>query len=162
MRTVSELIDPTTLGMGTHALDPGCAVGRSTFELASHCSKVKGIDFPRLLSKQPMSLSTKVAFVSLPGGRRLVQGSRPPFLRAKGSRLSSKSVMRAIYPPLGLFRHRACGQFALPLARSPSFSQSTARSGETRRTTFAQRLLLGWKNLLQRKIGLARVIRRKS
>lgn len=45
LRTVSELIDPTTLGMGTHALDLGCAVGRSTFELASHCSKVKGIDF---------------------------------------------------------------------------------------------------------------------
>ena len=44
LRTVSELIDPTTLGMGTHALDLGCAVGRSTFELASHCSKVKGID----------------------------------------------------------------------------------------------------------------------
>ena len=45
LRTVSELIDPTTLGMGTHALDLGCAVGRSSFELASHCSKVKGIDY---------------------------------------------------------------------------------------------------------------------
>ena len=45
LRTVSELIDSTTLGTGTRALDLGCAVGRSSFELASHCTKVKGIDF---------------------------------------------------------------------------------------------------------------------
>jgi putative 4-mercaptohistidine N1-methyltranferase len=45
LRTVSELIDPITLGTGTHALDLGCAVGRSAFELASHCSKVTGIDY---------------------------------------------------------------------------------------------------------------------
>ena len=45
VRTVSELIDPATLGEGARGLDLGCAVGRSTFELTSHCSRVKGIDF---------------------------------------------------------------------------------------------------------------------
>lgn len=59
LRTVSELIDPTTLGMGTHALDLGCAVGRSTFELASHCSKVKGIDYSASFIEAANALAEK-------------------------------------------------------------------------------------------------------
>jgi putative 4-mercaptohistidine N1-methyltranferase len=44
-RTVSELLDSKSLGSDAKGLDVGCAVGRSTFELARHCSTVKGIDF---------------------------------------------------------------------------------------------------------------------
>jgi putative 4-mercaptohistidine N1-methyltranferase len=43
-RTISELIDPSTLGVDASGLDVGCAVGRSTFELGSFCSQVKGVD----------------------------------------------------------------------------------------------------------------------
>ncbi len=43
-RTVSELIDPATLGTEACGLDVGCAVGRSTFELTRFCSRVKGVD----------------------------------------------------------------------------------------------------------------------
>lgn len=45
-RTVSELLDTSddSLSQGS-ALDLGCAVGRSTFELARHCGKVTGVDF---------------------------------------------------------------------------------------------------------------------
>ena len=44
-RTVSECLDPDALPSGASALDLGCAVGRSTFELARHCASVIGIDF---------------------------------------------------------------------------------------------------------------------
>jgi len=45
VRTVSELIDPSKLSAESRALDLGCAVGRSAFELARHCTEVIGIDY---------------------------------------------------------------------------------------------------------------------
>ena len=42
-RIVSETFEP--LPPGGRALDLGCAVGRSSFELARHCEEVIGIDF---------------------------------------------------------------------------------------------------------------------
>lgn len=46
-RCVSECLDLNTLPAGARALDLGCAVGRSTFELARHCGEVIGIDYSR-------------------------------------------------------------------------------------------------------------------
>ncbi|MBU3665369.1 MAG: putative 4-mercaptohistidine N1-methyltransferase [Chthoniobacterales bacterium] len=46
-RCVSELLNSSSLGRGSRALDLGCAVGRSAFELAGHCGEVIGIDFSR-------------------------------------------------------------------------------------------------------------------
>lgn len=43
-RCVSECLDPTILDPRSRALDLGCAVGRSTFELARHAEEVIGID----------------------------------------------------------------------------------------------------------------------
>jgi putative 4-mercaptohistidine N1-methyltranferase len=43
VRTVTELL-PATI-TGTRALDLGCAVGRSSFELSKHYSEVVGIDY---------------------------------------------------------------------------------------------------------------------
>ena len=43
-RCVSECLEPARLPAHARALDLGCAVGRSTFELARHCSEVIGID----------------------------------------------------------------------------------------------------------------------
>ncbi len=43
-RCVSECIDLSSLGPAPRALDLGCAVGRSSFELARHCAEVLGID----------------------------------------------------------------------------------------------------------------------
>ncbi len=45
IRCVSECVDPGGLGEHARALDLGCAVGRSSFELARHCGEVIGIDF---------------------------------------------------------------------------------------------------------------------
>jgi putative 4-mercaptohistidine N1-methyltranferase len=46
-RCVSECLDHAALPAHARALDLGCAVGRSTFELARHCSDVLGIDYSR-------------------------------------------------------------------------------------------------------------------
>jgi putative 4-mercaptohistidine N1-methyltranferase len=45
VRTVTELIDATSLSAEATALDLGCAVGRSSFELTAFCDRVIGIDF---------------------------------------------------------------------------------------------------------------------
>ena len=43
-RCVSECAAADRLGVNARALDLGCAVGRSTFELARHCTEAIGID----------------------------------------------------------------------------------------------------------------------
>lgn len=45
VRTVTELIDVSRLPAEARALDLGCAVGRSSFELARHGCTVTGIDY---------------------------------------------------------------------------------------------------------------------
>ena len=44
VRCVTECVDAGCIPANARALDLGCAVGRSTFELARHCSDVIGID----------------------------------------------------------------------------------------------------------------------
>ena len=46
-RCVSECVDTAALPPNARALDVGCAVGRSTFELARQCVEVVGIDYSR-------------------------------------------------------------------------------------------------------------------
>jgi putative 4-mercaptohistidine N1-methyltranferase len=45
VRCVTQCIDAAALPVGARALDLGCAVGRSTFELARWCGWATGIDF---------------------------------------------------------------------------------------------------------------------
>ena len=45
VRAVTECIEPAKLPARARALDLGCAVGRSSFELARFCGGVVGIDF---------------------------------------------------------------------------------------------------------------------
>jgi putative 4-mercaptohistidine N1-methyltranferase len=45
VRTVSETFDWSSVPEHARALDIGCAVGRSSFELARRCAEVVGIDF---------------------------------------------------------------------------------------------------------------------
>jgi putative 4-mercaptohistidine N1-methyltranferase len=44
-RAVRELLNSSAVGRDARALDVGCAVGRSTFELAGHCREAIGIDY---------------------------------------------------------------------------------------------------------------------
>ncbi len=45
VRTVADTFDWTAVSPGARALDIGCAVGRSAFELSRRCGEVVGIDF---------------------------------------------------------------------------------------------------------------------
>ena len=45
VRCVAECVDVAALSSGACGLDLGCAVGRSTFELARICGSVLGIDY---------------------------------------------------------------------------------------------------------------------
>lgn len=45
LRCVSECLDVAALPLNARALDLGCAVGRSTFELARSCQEVIGVDY---------------------------------------------------------------------------------------------------------------------
>ena len=45
VRVVRDCVDCARLPANARALDLGCAVGRSSFELARHCREVLGIDF---------------------------------------------------------------------------------------------------------------------
>jgi putative 4-mercaptohistidine N1-methyltranferase len=47
LRCVRELIDPSALPLHSRALDLGCSVGRSSFELSRFCENVIGIDLSR-------------------------------------------------------------------------------------------------------------------
>lgn len=47
VRCVTESLDASALPTTARALDLGCAVGRSTFELARHCREAIGIDYSR-------------------------------------------------------------------------------------------------------------------
>ena len=47
VRCVNELIDASKLSESSSALDLGCAVGRSSFELARYCDSVIGMDYSK-------------------------------------------------------------------------------------------------------------------
>lgn len=47
VRSVADLLDVGVLPPAARALDLGCAVGRSSFELARHCAEVCGLDYSR-------------------------------------------------------------------------------------------------------------------
>ena len=47
VRCVTECVDVAAIPSGARGLDLGCAVGRSTFELARVCGSVLGIDYSR-------------------------------------------------------------------------------------------------------------------
>ncbi len=55
-RCVSECLDLNALPAGARALDLGCAVGRSSFELARHCAEVIGIDYSKRFVSAGMTL----------------------------------------------------------------------------------------------------------
>jgi putative 4-mercaptohistidine N1-methyltranferase len=58
VRCVSECVDAAALPYNARALDLGCAVGRSAFELARHCTEVIGIDYSRRFIEAAATLAS--------------------------------------------------------------------------------------------------------
>src|SRR5580658_10155263 len=66
-RCVSESLRHIVLQKRTRALDLGCAVGRSSFELGWHFDEVMGIDFSeRFISAAKQMMNERVATVQVP------------------------------------------------------------------------------------------------
>jgi putative 4-mercaptohistidine N1-methyltranferase len=61
-RCVTECLDARRLPANARALDLGCAVGRSTFELARRCTEVVGLDYSKAFINVAEHLSRKGAF----------------------------------------------------------------------------------------------------
>ena len=59
VRCVQDCLDPERLPEEARALDLGCAVGRSSFELARHCASVVGIDYSRAFVKTAERLRSR-------------------------------------------------------------------------------------------------------
>ena len=59
VRCVTECVDVLGLPTTPRALDLGCAVGRSTFELARHCQDVIGIDYSQKFIEAASALKTR-------------------------------------------------------------------------------------------------------
>ena len=72
VRCVRELLNSSTVGRDARALDIGCAVGRSSFELAGHCREVIGIDYSRAF----VAAATKVRTEGSVAYEYAVEGDR--------------------------------------------------------------------------------------
>lgn len=79
VRCVSECLDPATLPQNARALDMGCAVGRSAFELARHCAEVVAIDYSRRFIDAAKVLQSGGALVY----SRIDEGERATALTAR-------------------------------------------------------------------------------
>lgn len=84
VRCVDDLIDADALPTGSRALDIGCAVGRSSFELGRFCDDILGIDFSHAFIQAAGLLKEQglLSFEATAEGdiRRLVQARVSPGL----------------------------------------------------------------------------------
>lgn len=81
VRCVTECLDLKALPSNASALDLGCAVGRSTFELARHCKRVVGVDNSRRFidaAQQLYTSGTLEYFVAEEGMKRSVRKAERP------------------------------------------------------------------------------------
>ncbi|MCE9519091.1 MAG: putative 4-mercaptohistidine N1-methyltransferase [Verrucomicrobia bacterium] len=85
-RSVNELLDPAIIPQQARALDLGCAVGRSSYELAQHCREVIGIDYSHAFIQAAETIQQEGAFnysrIDEAAETTRLQASRPA-LRAR-------------------------------------------------------------------------------
>jgi putative 4-mercaptohistidine N1-methyltranferase len=90
MRCVHELVDPSAVPKGARALDVGCSVGRSSFELGRFCAEVVGIDLSESFIQAARSLQHEgvLPFEILTEGDtlELTQARVPPGIDRKRAR----------------------------------------------------------------------------
>jgi putative 4-mercaptohistidine N1-methyltranferase len=70
VRCVGECLDAAAVPTKARALDVGCAVGRSSFELARHCAEVIGVDYSRrfIEAAQVLASSGSLAYLRMDEG----------------------------------------------------------------------------------------------
>ncbi len=90
VRTVEVLFDWERVASPARALDVGCAVGRSSFELSKHCEEVVGIDFSQSFVDAAENLRKRGNL----GYQRLEEGADWSNLEAKPPNGSKPAVIR--------------------------------------------------------------------
>ncbi len=77
VRCVRELLDGTSIRRDARALDLGCAVGRSSLELAGHCREVIGIDYSQafVAAAEKVRTGGEVAFEYVIEGERTARAT---------------------------------------------------------------------------------------
>lgn len=101
-RCVSECVNFAALPAEARALDIGCAVGRSTFELARHCANAIGIDYSQRFIKAAETIRTR---------------GEIPYLRTDEGKLTTQLIARRP----GTFNRSGCRsklETPFPCARS--------------------------------------------
>lgn len=105
-RCVSESLDPARLPAQARALDLGCAVGRSSFELARHCPSVIGIDASARFIAVAQHLQThgSLAYTSVEEGRLTTPATAcvPPEIDRQRVHFEQGDAL-ALRPDLGAF-----------------------------------------------------------
>lgn len=90
VRCVSQCLDISRLPSPSRALDLGCAVGRSTFELSRHCAEVIGVDTSHrfIETAETIRVNASTAFsytvegtITRPSTARLPEGVHPDRVR---------------------------------------------------------------------------------
>jgi len=106
VRCVRECLDATRLSAGSRGLDLGCAVGRSTFELARYCAQVVGIDFSHQFIEAANHLRKhgSMSFRYVEEGRitRETTAAVPPDIQRERVTFEQGDAL-ALHPDLGPF-----------------------------------------------------------
>lgn len=135
-RCVWECLDIKSLSKSARALELGCAVGRSSFELSRHCKSVLAIDYSKNFisaAKQIQETGQKEYTLTIEGAQkesriaRLPEGARPEnvkFLCADALAISEKETFDVVLAANLLCRLRE------PLAFLSKLSRLTAAHGQ--------------------------------
>jgi putative 4-mercaptohistidine N1-methyltranferase len=89
VRCVEECLDTAILSEGARALDLGCAVGRSSFELSRSCAEVLGVDYSHSFVRAAETLRTQGSLAYL---RRDEGDLQTPLIAHRPDGVSPKKV----------------------------------------------------------------------
>ncbi len=137
VRAVTACVDFARLPAEARALDLGCAVGRSSFELARGCREVLGIDFSSGSSgRRHLGAGGRLPYERTTRGADYPLAKRRSRWTSIGSGWVSRWATRvSLRTDLGRFRRRAPRQFGGPPARPAALPGTPARSSEAWRPT---------------------------
>lgn len=106
VRCVRDTVDASRLGPQARALDLGCAVGRSSYELARYCAEVVGVDYSGrfVAAAEQIRREGELAYESREEGNRFAKriAQRPADVNFQRIRFEQGDAMR-LRMDLGVF-----------------------------------------------------------
>ena len=103
VRCVAECLDPAVLPPDARAIDLGCAVGRSSFELARTCTSVVGVDNSHIFIKAAKKIQSagKIRYCIIEEGleKSMTTAVRPKEIDARRVQFRCCDVMEILQEP---------------------------------------------------------------